>query len=134
MSDSCESAHERGARFRFSVVGPLLSSPPPQGRLEGALRALSHMDWRHPIRQGDSVRFAYSTIERWYYAAKGSSNPIEALRRGVRDDAGTFRIFSDAFVEALRAQHRSHSHWSYQLHHDNLAVIVERDPAKSHIN
>lgn len=37
---------DRWARFR---VGPLLSAPPESGALQGALRALSIKQWKHPI-------------------------------------------------------------------------------------
>ena len=53
------------ARFRFSVVGSLLSSPPPRGDLKAAIGALAAKTWTHPI-SGRDVRFAAATIERWY--------------------------------------------------------------------
>lgn len=37
------------ARFRFSVVGPLLSSPPARGELKAAIRALAAKTWTHPV-------------------------------------------------------------------------------------
>ena len=37
------------ARFRFSVVGPLLSSPPARGEIKAAIRALAAKTWTHPI-------------------------------------------------------------------------------------
>lgn len=58
----------RWARFRFSVVGSLLSSPPARGELQSALRALAAKTWTHPV-SGREVRFAAVTIERWYYRA-----------------------------------------------------------------
>jgi putative transposase len=39
---------ERWAHLRFSVVGPLLASPPSRGQLHGRLRALADQAWRHP--------------------------------------------------------------------------------------
>ena len=57
------------ARFRFSVVGSLLSSPLPRGELKAALRALAAKTWTHPV-SGREVRFAAVTIERWYYTAR----------------------------------------------------------------
>ncbi len=57
------------ARFRFSVVGALLSAPPPRGALKGAIRALAAKTWTHPV-SGADVRFAPATIERWYYTAR----------------------------------------------------------------
>jgi transposase InsO family protein len=118
---------ERWARLRFSIVGPLLSAPPEAGDLQAELEALSRRDWQHPTRPGERVRFALSTIERWYYAAKGAQNPIDALRRATRRDAGSFRIMDARLAEALRAQYREYSHWTVRLHHDNLAALVAAD-------
>ena len=59
---------ERWARLRFAVVGPLLASPPPKGRLRAELERLAQQDWEHPSGEGP-VRFSASTIERWYYRA-----------------------------------------------------------------
>jgi hypothetical protein len=36
------------ARFRFSVVGALLSAPPPRGALKTALRSLAAKTWCGP--------------------------------------------------------------------------------------
>ena len=123
------SCHERWARFRFCVVGPLLSAPPLPGELRCALEELSRRDWRHPTREGEKIRLAFSTIERWYYSAKDAPNPIDALRRAVRHDAGSFRIIAPRLAEALRAQHREYPHWTYRLHHDNLAALAAADPS-----
>ena len=38
------------ARFRFSVVGSLLSSPPARGALKTAIRSLAAKTWSHPTR------------------------------------------------------------------------------------
>ena len=76
------------ARFRFSVVGSLLSSPPPRGELKAALRALAAKTWTHPV-SGREVRFAAATIERWYYKAqREKDDPVGVLRRAVRKDCG----------------------------------------------
>ena len=60
--------HGRWARFRFTVIGHLLASPPGKGDLAGAIASLAARTWRHPI-SGEPVRFGFSTIERWYYRA-----------------------------------------------------------------
>jgi hypothetical protein len=52
------------ARFRFSVVGPLLSSPPARGDLKAALQALAAKTWTHPVNARE-VYFSPVTIERW---------------------------------------------------------------------
>ena len=38
----------RWARFRFSVVGPLLAAPPEPGELRARLEELAGRSWRHP--------------------------------------------------------------------------------------
>jgi len=114
------------ARFRFLVVGPLLAAPPPAGELRAALEAISRTEWIHPTT-GEPTRFAFSTIERWYYQARADEDPIAALRRQPRCDRGRFLTISTPFAEALRAQHRDHSSWSVTLHRDNLKVLVQED-------
>jgi len=116
------------ARFRFSVVGSLLSSPPARGQLKAALRALADKTWTHPV-SGREVRFSVVTIERWYYTAqRAQDDPVGVLRRAVRRDCGKVTV-ATALAEFLRKQHHDHPHWSYQLHYDNLAARVKADPA-----
>jgi hypothetical protein len=67
MSEDDHTIHERWARLRFAVIGPLLMAPPEPGELAGALAALSTKTWRHPA-SGAPVRFGFSTLERWYCA------------------------------------------------------------------
>lgn len=122
------SPHQAWAHFRFSVVGPLLSAPPAHGELTPALEALAHKTWRHPITD-EPVRFSAKTIERWYYQARRSpGDPVGALRRAVRKDAGRQMALSAAFIQRLLEQYQQHPHWSVQLHVDNLRVQVEDDP------
>ena len=45
------------------MVGPLLTSPPPPGRLRAELERFSQQSWQHPSRRG-AGRFAASTIAR----------------------------------------------------------------------
>ena len=69
------------ARFRFSVVGSLLSSPPARGELKAAIRTLAEKTWTHPV-SGRDVRFAAVTIEKWFYRArKEKDDPVGVLRR-----------------------------------------------------
>lgn len=122
------SPHDAHARFRFSVIGSLLSAPPAPGELHAAIDALARKTWHHPLT-GAPTRYGFSTIERWYYTARDAQNPVEALRRGVRKDAGKSKCISTAFSSATVAQHRLHPSWTMQLHHDNLRVVVDNDPA-----
>src|SRR5579859_5239947 len=128
MDDSPQSRHDRWARLRFSIIGPLLASPPERGDLGGEIRKLAQKTWRHPI-SGEAARFGPSTIERWYYTARNErQDPVGALRRRVRKDAGHAARVSAALGQTLRAQHRAHPSWSAQLHADNLAVLVKGHP------
>jgi putative transposase len=115
------------ARFRFSVVGSLLSSPPARGTLQTAIRSLAAKTWSHPVT-GRDVRFADVTIARWYYTARQKrDDPVGALRRAVRKDCGQMSLAA-ALAEQLHFQYRDHPHWSYQLHYDNLAALVKANP------
>ena len=119
---------DRWARLRFAVVGPLLASPPPKGKLRAELERLAEREWEHPSGKGP-VRFAVSTIERWYYQARAEEqDPVKALRRKPRTDVGRARAMSAALVEALREQYRAHPSWSAQLHYDNLQTLVKKKP------
>ena len=120
---------DRWARLRFAVVGPLLASPPPAGRLRAELERLSQQHWEHPCGEGP-VRFSASTIERWFYRARAAhQDPVGALRARPRTDAGRVRAMSAALIAELREQYRGHPSWSAQLHHDNLQVRVDADPS-----
>jgi transposase InsO family protein len=115
------------ARFRFSVVGSLLSAPPARGELKGAIESLAAKTWTHPV-SGRDVRFAAVTIERWYYRARREKDdPVGVLQRAVRKDCGKISL-APAVAEQLILQYREHPHWSYQLHYDNLAALLKDNP------
>ena len=118
---------ERWARLRFAIIGPLLAAPPAHGELQQALRDLSAKSWRHPVT-GVAVQFSVATLERWFYAARSSPDPVSALRRRRRTDAGRARRLSPALIQALEAQYRNHSGWTKQLHYDNLLALAEEQP------
>jgi transposase InsO family protein len=122
--DESVSGPERWARLRFAVVGSLLASPPPPGQLRAELEQLASKHWTHPTKD-EPVQFGLSTIERWFYGARTTIDPIEALRRKPRRDAGLQRVIGAPFAQAVRQQYRDHPTWSYQLHLDNLAVRPE---------
>ena len=115
------------ARFRFSVVGSLLSSPPARGELKAYIQALAEKTWVHPVN-GRDTRFAAVTIERWYYQARREKqDPLGVLRRTVRKDRGQVSL-APQLAEHLLGQYREHPHWSYQLHYDNLAALLKDNP------
>jgi transposase InsO family protein len=116
------------ARFRFGVIGALLSAPPRRGQLQAAIRDLAARTWTHPI-QGRPVQFSAVTIERWYYTARrAQDDPVGVLRRAVRKDCGQVSLPA-ALAERLRGQYRQHPDWTYQLHYDNLAALLQAEPA-----
>ena len=119
---------DRWARLRFAIVGPLLAAPPPRGELRKAVAALTQRDWTHPL-DGTRIRFGFATVERWYYVARQADDPVAALRRQPREDAGRFRTLNAALIQAIEVQYKAHTGWTVQLHYDNLAVLAEEDPA-----
>ena len=122
MTKTRDPVSGRWARLRFSIVGQLLMAPPPRGGLKPAIEALAGQEWQHPV-SGERVRFGASTIERWYYAAQAADqDPVSALARRRRRDAGLQRTISPALSAAVEAQYKAHPSWSKQLHYDNLAA------------
>lgn len=118
----------RWARFRFSVIGELLASPPGHGELSERLAELSERPFRHPTT-GETVRYAVPTLERWLYTARNHpDDPVGALARKLHARVGTHQCISPALADAIHASHREHPRWSYQLHHDNLVALAAMHP------
>ncbi|NLI79252.1 MAG: DDE-type integrase/transposase/recombinase [Candidatus Riflebacteria bacterium] len=117
--------HEAWGIFRLKVVGHLLASPPPSGHLQEALKELAAREWTHPIT-GEPTRFAFATIEDWYYQAKRTrGSPVSALTRKPRRDRGQRPSLPESLRQAIKELHATHSGWSHQLHYDNLLVIAQ---------
>jgi transposase InsO family protein len=127
MSTKEEKRLTHWAHFRFSIIGALLARPPDKGQLKKALEQLAACHYRHPIT-GEWISFAASTIERWYYRALNATDPIAALGRKVRSDAGRCTAMNPQLLQALGNQYRRYPHWSFQLHADNLAALVDANP------
>ena len=107
---------ERWAHLRFAVIGALLAAPPDKGALRDALMQLAARDWTHPST-GKPCRFAFSTLERWYYQAlREGQDPVGVLRRKLRADRGRQRAVTPAVRDAVLAQYHAHPSWSAQLH------------------
>lgn len=117
----------RWARFRFSIIGPLLAAPPEKGDLKPLLEELSKKQWRHPIT-GNPISLSFSTLERWFYRARKTHDPVNSLRTKRRTDAALPRKLSEDLKRVIQGQHCDHPNWSYQLHLDNLAVRVKAMP------
>jgi putative transposase len=118
------SARDRWARLRFAIIGPLLAAPPEPGALHAVLTTLAAKVWRHPLT-GLDIHFGVSSLERWYYAARGAADPVAALQTRLRGNVGQFPSLSPAAVAALQTQYREHPGWSMQLHLDNLRVVLK---------
>jgi transposase InsO family protein len=127
INRSEESSRDRWARFRFSVIGPLLAAPPSRGQLRSELLKLADKIFRNPIT-GDPTGFGLSTIERWYYAARDARDPVAKLKKRLRKDAGEHPSLGLALRQALRAQYREHKSWTYHLHYSNLRALAEMAP------
>lgn len=119
---------QRWAQFRFAVIGKLLSSPPPKGQLQKTIERLSRQIYQHPVDANRRISIGASTIERWYYKAKAAADPIAALGRKIRKDAGIRWSMSETLLEALKCQYHAHRRWNVQLHYDNLAALVKEQP------
>lgn len=123
-------SRDRWARLRFSIIGPLLAAPPKGGELRAQLQELAGKTYRHPLT-GEAIRFGYSSLERWFYLARKSDDPVAALRERPRSHAGRLRSLSPTAIQILIAQYREHPNWSAQLHADNLrAALAEHEPGK----
>jgi transposase InsO family protein len=122
-----DTTQARWARFRFSIIGPLLSAPPKKGELKALLEELSKKQWRHPIT-GNPISMSVSTLERWLYRAKKTIDPVNSLRTKRRTDATSVRKMSEELKRVLLAQHHDHPSWSYRLHIDNLKIRAQEMP------
>jgi putative transposase len=117
----------RWAQLRLMVIGPLLAAPPETGKLQERFIELAETSWKHPTT-GKPKKFGVSTIERWYYAARGNEqDPVLALERKTHALAGQNPSVNEPIRAALRIQHREHPAWSYQLHYDNLCALAEKE-------
>jgi putative transposase len=119
---------QRWAQFRFSVVGELLSCPPPKGQLHHAIGQLAQKSYRHPTDPNQRICFGPSTIERWYYKAKDAADPIAVLGRKIRSDSGVRWSMPEAILQELKAQYEHYPRWNVQLHYDNLKVVASEQP------
>ena len=95
------------AKLRFSVIAGLLASPPEYGKLKDCFKLLASQTWKHPSRE-ERLVFHWSTIERWYYRARNSNNPIDSLTRKMRRDHRQSRRMHPLIIEALHNQYTDH--------------------------
>lgn len=116
---------QRWAQFRLSVVGELLFCPPPTGQLQNVIGLLAQKNYRHPIDPNRRINLGASTIERWYYKAKGAADPVAVLGRKIRSDVGVRWSMSDVLLKELKAQYDKYPRWNVQLHYDNLKIVSQ---------
>ena len=130
MPSNSRQHRQRWGLLRLQVIGHLLASPPEEGALQAALKALAQSTWRHPLTGAD-VRFGFSTIERWYLRARQHPDPVTRLTAQGRTDAGAQRAISAEVAAAIRAQYARSPEWTVQLHYDNLKVdaVAEAVPS-----
>lgn len=121
-----DSKNKRWGRFRFQLIGQLLAAPPTErGALKTELEKLAARAWSDPIT-GNTIHFAASTIERWYYRARtGGLDTVSALARGKRSDASGPRL-DEALTRQLELQYKNHGSWPAQLHFDNLRAFARQ--------
>jgi putative transposase len=125
MSEQSKKTLKNWAHLRFSIVGPLLARPAEKGELGSEIEELASRRYPHPGREGEWIKFGVSTIERWYYQALGSDDPIKALSRKTRIDAGLMKAIGPEISKILHGQYLLYPDWSYKLHADNLAAHLE---------
>jgi putative transposase len=126
MSDPKMPRWQHWAQFRFAVIGGLLSSPLENGQLQRELQALARKSYQHPLAPDKRISPSFSTIERWYYQAKDASDPIAALGRKQRTDAGRRWAIGEQLKAAIESQYRAYPRWTVQLHYDNLIASAQQ--------
>lgn len=114
------------ALLRLTIIGPLLACPPKRGELKKRIEELAAKTYEHPVTS-EPVTFSFSTVERWYYQARDSPNPIEALSRHLRSDSGQRKVLNAELINALERQYRAHKSWSVKLHYDNLKALAQME-------
>ena len=110
---------KKRAEFRFAVIAELLVSPPAVGDLRKRLDELCQKPWKDPVT-GQPSQLSRTTIERWYYRARGSENPVEALFPRVR--RGECLVISLEMLTELERSYKEFPQWTTQLHYDNFCI------------
>ena len=112
---------KKRAEFRFAVIAELLASPPTEGELTQRLDDLCKKDWKDPIT-GHLMRLSRTTIERWYYLAKKTDSPVEALFPKRRHDDRSCKMITPEMITELERSYGEFPQWTIQLHYDNFRV------------
>lgn len=85
---------DQWAQLRFAIIGPLLAAPPASGELKRSLESLARKTWTHPIN-GTAFHYSVGSLERFYYRARYSQDPVAALRPQQRCDKGYRRQLNE---------------------------------------
>jgi len=125
MNDGVPHHAQRMAHLRLSIIGPLLAAPPQPRELRQRLQALAAASYNHPIT-GQPIRFSFSTLERWFYAARSADDPIAVLRKQIRRDYKTHLVIPEALQKVIKEQWALHKDWTLQLLFDNVAVVAKQ--------
>jgi len=120
------------AHFRFQVIGGLLVAPLKRCALQEAIKGIVARTWICP-RTGHPRSLKLRTVERWYYSAKASENPIEVLRPKTRSDKGKEKAISADIAAELLLLYNANKEWTVYLIWDNLnAKLGEQTSGKKY--
>src|SRR5271166_2518796 len=116
------------ARFRFSVVGSLLSSPPARGALQAAIRSLAEKTWSHPVT-GRDVSVAAGTIARSYYTVKRYMRAHGLVKKPglfLQERPGEARAERRRQTREIRSYEATHvgALWHLDFHHGSKKVLT----------
>jgi len=116
--------------LRFAIIGDLIASPPARGERAAALRTLADKTWALP--DGTPIRFAFSTIETWYYMARDATDPVAVLTSKARSDRGSRKVIDELLLDELCRQYQLHPSWTAKLHTKNLAALIRQKYRDTH--
>ena len=122
-----KSIRRKWAEHRFSVIGNLLANPPMQGKLRERIRELAKQTYLHPLT-GQKKRWSVSSLERWYYIAKDSENPVDELFRKAYPRQENKPFANERITALLKKQYLEHPGWTQTIHYENLQALVRSDP------
>lgn len=90
--------------FRYQVIAPLLTLDGERGSLKTALRRRAAEPHIHP--QKGPTRYAYATIEEWFYGYR--THGLDGLKPRPRKDRGQSRKIDDAVAEQIEQLAEGH--------------------------
>jgi len=101
-----------------------------KGELKPALEDLSRRIWLIPTKLGPRERrFGVSTLERWYHQARREkTDPVDALSRKRRHDAGLSPMMGQKLREAAIGLYNAHKTWSVEVLYKNLETLAKNHP------